>query len=229
MTDFFKREIILTGDGSHSLKLTGVDEHYHSTHGALQESRHVFIQHGLLALSGYNPPLNILEVGFGTGLNALLSLYQAIKGKLNVKYLALEPFPLEAREYSALNFATAIGEPILASNLLALHQAPWGTMQALHPEFSIHKVKEPIQSVTLPAKAFDLVYFDAFGPEIQPEMWTDAVFNKVSAAMKPGALLVTYSAKGSVRRNMKAAGLQVEKLSGPPGKREMTRAVKPDT
>jgi tRNA U34 5-methylaminomethyl-2-thiouridine-forming methyltransferase MnmC len=226
MTDFFQREIIITGDGSHSLKLKGVDEHYHSTHGAIQESSHVFVQQGLLAKDRGDESLGILEVGFGTGLNALLTFLQARKNHFRIEYTALEPYPLAEEEFAALNFSRTLGMPALENNFLALHLAPWDGVQFISPEFSMRKIKATIQECSLPAAAFDLVYFDAFGPEVQPEMWTDEVFEKVSAAMKPGAILVTYSAKGSVRRSMKAAGLLVEKIPGPPGKREMTRAVK---
>lgn len=221
---FFSRKIVTTSDGSHTLQLGGIDEHYHSVHGALQESSHVFIQHGLLAAEPLPGPLHILEVGFGTGLNALLTLDHANRHRQHISYLALEPFPLEENEYSLLNFPEVMHAPAMQDLYLQMHQGAWGRQLNIGSNFILEKQQQKLQDAVLPGEAFHLVYFDAFAPEVQPGMWTFEVFEKIAGSMKKGGILVTYCAKGEVRRAMKAAGLQVEKLPGPPGKREMTRA-----
>ncbi len=222
----FQRRIVKTEDGSHTLELVGMDEHYHSTFGAVQESRHVFIQHGLQSLSGKISAINILEVGLGTGLNALLTFMVSQKKNLQVYYFALEPFPLKREEYEALNYASLLSETRLQERFLKFHECEWIKDIEFFPGFVFRKEETGLEAASFAGHFFDLVYFDAFGPDTQPELWTQPMFEKVSSAMKPGGILTTYCAKGSVRRAMKASGLNVEKLPGPPGKREMTRAVK---
>lgn len=222
----FQRRLVKTQDGSHTLKLVGLDEHYHSTFGAVQESMYVFIRNGLHSLPGKNEVVNILEVGFGTGLNALLTLIESQKRNLKVYYFTLEPFPLNREEYEALNYAILLSETGLQEGFLKLHECEWSKEIEFFPGFVFRKEKIGLEAASFAGHFFDLVYFDAFGPDTQPELWTQPLFEKVSSAMKPGGILTTYCAKGSVRRALKASGLVVEKLSGPPGKREMTRAVK---
>ncbi|MBW6497908.1 MAG: tRNA (5-methylaminomethyl-2-thiouridine)(34)-methyltransferase MnmD [Bacteroidales bacterium] len=222
----FQRRIVKTDDGSHTLELVGMDEHYHSTFGAVQESRHVFIQHGLLALSGKNAVVNILEIGFGTGLNALLTLLEAEKAKQQVVYHALEPFPLQREEYELLNYPALMKKEGLQQTFINFHESEWDNDIEISPGFTLRKKSSGLGEANLPANFFHLVYFDAFGPDTQPELWTQPMFEKLFLAMTAGGILTTYCAKGSVRRAMKASGLAVEKLPGPPGKREMTRAVK---
>lgn len=226
MKPAFKRRILATADGSHTLELVGLDEHYHSTFGAVQESRHVFINNGLLSLSGNLPMISILEIGFGTGLNALLTFIESQKSRRQVFYHALEPFPLEPEEYKVLNYPALLDQTGLQEIFLKFHESEWDRDLELAPGFIFRKERKTLQEMVLKPGFFDLVYYDAFGPDTQPELWQQPLFGKVSQAMKPEALLTTYCAKGSVRRAMRACGLSVEKLPGPPGKREMTRAVK---
>lgn len=222
----FQRRIVITEDGSHTLELLGMEEHYHSTFGAVQESMHVFIYNGFYSLSGGKEVVNILEIGFGTGLNALLTLIESQKTNLRVYYLTLEPFPLQREEYEALNYPNLLPEPGLHEGFRKFHESEWSKDIELLPGFVFRKEKTVLEAASLPGNFFDLVYFDAFGPDTQPELWTQPLFEKVSGSMKPGGILTTYCAKGRVRRAMKASGFTVEKLPGPPGKREMTRAVK---
>lgn len=222
-----KRTLITTEDGSHSLFVQELNEHYHSTHGAIQESRHVFIEAGLKYVVQQNPlkPVHILEIGFGTGLNALLTLVEAEKLNVNVHYTALEAFPVEPALVAQLNYANQLNENTDTATQLfhQLHEAPWEQDVQISAHFTLHKIKNTLQDVALTDSVFNLIYFDAFGPPVQPEMWTEAIFQKIADAMEKGGILVTYCAKGEVKRNMKKAGFGIERLQGPPGKREMTR------
>lgn len=217
-------EIILTRDGSQTLRNTELNETYHSIHGALQESQHVFIRQGLeYKLQQRLPRLAILEVGFGTGLNAWLTA-QKVWGKEGlVSYVSLESFPLDHAIWSKLNYAS---NPKGLELFEKVHSATWDDPVLVTPNFSLHKIKSTLQQANLSSAAFDLIYFDAFAPEKQPEMWTLPSLEKVVAAMKPDAAFVTYCAKGQVKRDLKSMGLVVETLPGPPGKREMIRAIK---
>lgn len=213
--------LIVTADGSHSLMMDDKEESYHSRHGALTESLHVFIETGLKYLPQKNVgEIRILEVGFGTGLNCLLT-YRETKGKVPVYYVALEPFPLKAEIYEKLNYPELIGEGY-REILLKMHLVEAGEEVALSDRFILQKVKTGLKEFRTDKK-FDLVYFDAFAPQHEPLLWTEEVFRHVYDLMNAGGILVTYCAKGDVRRAMKAAGFKVEKLVGPPGKREMTR------
>lgn len=216
-------EIIQTKDGSHTLRNTELNETYHSIHGALQESQHVFIQQGLeYKLQQRLPRLAILEVGFGTGLNAWLTAQKIWGREVLVSYVSLESFPLDHAILSKLNYANeAKGLELFEK----VHSATWDEPVLVTPNFSLHKMKTTLQQASLPT-AFDLIYFDAFAPEKQPEMWALPSLEKVVATMKPDAAFVTYCAKGQVKRDLKSLGLLVEALPGPPGKREMIRAIK---
>ncbi len=227
--DFYKRKIVTTADGSHTLGLTGNNEHYHSTHGAIQESRHVFIDKGLLAFDRETDPVNILEVGMGTGLNVLLTVEQVLLNKKNIQYLALEPFPLTDEEVLFLNYPALLKDPALGKAFQDMHNCKECVNTQLVNGFSFTRLMQSVQSAVLPADAFHLVYFDAFGPDVQPEMWEQPVFDKIFLSMKKGGMLLTYCAKGLVKRSMKAAGFRVGGLPGPPGKREISRAIKPST
>lgn len=227
-----KIEVRTTADGSPTLYVPALDEHYHSHHGAAQESRHVFIGAGLgpLLAAGLGqpgrPPLRVLEVGLGTGLNALLTLEAAQAAGAAVAYAGYETVPLPPAAVGALAVQWAAA-PALDAAFTLLHAGPWGAAFALAEGFEMTKVQAPIQAAGLPGHFYSLIYFDAFAPEKQPELWTEAVFQKLFAAAAPGALLVSYCAQGQFRRNLRAAGWFTEKLPGPPGKREMTRARKP--
>jgi tRNA U34 5-methylaminomethyl-2-thiouridine-forming methyltransferase MnmC len=219
-------ELQVTSDGSHTLFNPLVNECYHSTHGAIQESLHVFIKSGLDYKASQTRTIRILEVGLGTGLNVLLTLQAAQQKNLEIEYTAVEAFPLEHEITRALNYPAMIGSSSAGKWFEDLHTSPWGSMQSITPFFNLAKVKGCVQDVDLGPKSFDLVYFDAFAPQKQPEMWLPEVLVKVADAMNDGACLVTYCAKGQVKRDLRSAGLEIEALPGPPGKREMIRACK---
>jgi tRNA U34 5-methylaminomethyl-2-thiouridine-forming methyltransferase MnmC len=217
-------DFIITEDGSHTLYMPDLAEHYHSIHGAIQESNHVFIKAGLDFID--QPPVSVFEVGMGTGLNALLTALWALKKRVKIAYHALEPFPLPAAIYSKLNYPTILKVPEAEELFLKIHKSPFGEEILVNNNFSLLKTEEKIERCHLQPLSYDLVFFDAFAPEIQPGLWEEVVFQKLADAMKPGGILVTYSAKGQVRRNLQSTGLLTERLPGPPGKREMLRARK---
>jgi tRNA U34 5-methylaminomethyl-2-thiouridine-forming methyltransferase MnmC len=214
--------LIITGDGSHTIYIKELDEHYHSVHGAIGESEFIFLKNGFDFSTA--DPLNILEIGFGTGLNALLTSLRAIIGSRMVNYTSLEKYPLERKIVRSLNYPVLIGEE--AKKIFDLiHDSPWNERTPVCRNFSLLKVTADFTTEPLSGN-YDLVYFDAFGPEKQPEMWTEMMFRKISGVIKPGGLFVTYSVKGEVKRNLRACGFTVKLLPGPPGKRQILRAVK---
>lgn len=231
--DNSKIEVRVTGDGSATLFVPELNEHYHSHHGARQESEHVFIRAGLAPLlqaggSTAAQPWRVLEVGLGTGLNAMLTLQanQQAPTESFMEYDGLETLPLPPSVVAALQPEwDQQGRP-WAGHFAYLHAAPWNVPVEITPWFTITKMQQPLQTAVLPASRYHLIYFDAFAPEKQPELWTEAIFAKLYEAAAPGAVLVSYCAQGQFRRNLRAAGWRTEKLPGPPGKREMTRAVK---
>ena len=219
-------EIEITQDGSHTLFLPQIDEHYHSIFGAINESRHVYIENGLKAQSKHD--LNILEIGFGTGLNAFLSLLEAENTGRKIHLTTLELFPLPIPIAEKLNFAGRLG--VSDKWFRKLHRAEWNTAEAISENFTLEKRQTDLTSLpllTTVAPSYDVIFYDAFAPEKQPEMWTQAIFNHLFAASTKGAVLTTYCAKGIVRRMMQHAGFAVERIPGPTGKREMLRARKP--
>lgn len=220
-------EIRQTKDGSNTLYVPELNEHYHSVHGALQESQHVFIKHGLEHMLNLRKDIKILEVGFGTGLNAILTYPFALAQKAFIQYDTLEKFPLGIDVVEQLNFDKVILNPELQEVFMALHKAPWNEPVDVIPYFTLQKIHETLEEFVVPQAYYDLIYFDAFAPEKQPELWSDEMFAKLYKATRPGGVLVTYCAKGSFKRSLRAAGFEVEALPGPPGKREMTRGVKP--
>jgi tRNA U34 5-methylaminomethyl-2-thiouridine-forming methyltransferase MnmC len=220
-----QRKIITTSDGSHSIYIPELDEHYHSIHGAIQESKHVFIEAGLKYLPKHHSSISVFEVGFGTGLNALLTYLESERADLEIRYTSVEAFPVEVATVQELNYPEETGSERKVFELL--HSCEWEIANVISGKFSLHKIKSTLQDVAFGNEQFDLVYFDAFGPPVQPEMWTDEGFQKLYSAMRTGGVLVTYCSKGEVQRAMKRAGFRVEKIPGPPGKREMVRAVHP--
>ena len=218
-------EIIITDDGSHTLFVPELKEHYHSTFGAIQESRHVFIEAGLKQIIPGHTHVKILEVGFGTGLNAFLSLIEAEKSEKTFHYTSIDPFPLTHDITSQLNYSELSG--IETSSLFKkIHDVEWDRENEITDHFFLHKIQNRIEKTGLEDSSFDLVFFDAFGPDVQPELWTEEIFRKIFLSLKRGGILVTYSVKGSVRRALKNSGFSVKKIPGPAGKREMTRAIK---
>jgi tRNA U34 5-methylaminomethyl-2-thiouridine-forming methyltransferase MnmC len=218
-------ELTITNDGSHTLFVPQLNEHYHSTYGAIQESRHVFIEAGLKQIFPGQTTICILEVGFGTGLNAFLSLIEAEKSGRTIHYTSTEPFPLNQIITNQLNYAELLAEgtfPLFKK----MHDDAWNKENKITDHFFLHKILNGIDKTELENKSFDLVFFDAFGPEVQPGLWTEEIFRKIFLSLKRGGILVTYSVKGSVRRALKNSGFSVEKIPGPVGKREITRAIK---
>lgn len=221
-----ERRTVITADGSTTFYVPRWDEHYHSVHGAMQESEHVFIMAGLHFYTMAYPavPERILEVGLGTGLNAWLTAMKARVWQRQVHYTALEAYPLTPAEAALLNYGS--DDPAAQALLQQIHALPWGGPAELHPYMTLRKIQVTLESWQ-PDEVFDLIYFDAFAPDAQPELWTENIFRTLYNAAAAGAVLVTYAAKGAVRRAMKAAGWEVYKIPGPPGKREMTRAIRP--
>lgn len=222
-----KVEVRVTADGSSTLYVPDLDEHYHSTHGAVQEAQHVYLGAGLEPiLAGATSPVQILEIGFGTGLNALLTLQRSLASPQPIRYDTIEKYPLPPAVIQELGVERYVLNPELLDYHQQLHSAAWDTSVALTPRFTLRKITGALQDTVLPNDTYHVVYFDAFAPEKQPDMWTDEIFAQLHAAAAPGGVLVSYCAKGSFRRSLKAAGWLVEKIPGPPGKREMTRARK---
>ena len=217
-----ERSLKITEDGSHTMFVKGLDEPYHSTHGALQESLHVFIKQGLLTVK--QSSVRILELGFGTGLNALLTMRESIPLNLDVYYHAVEKYPLKDSEYTLLNYEKVI-QHLPKGTLHRMHSCPWGETVKISDRFTLYKEEADFRSMNLPSH-FNLVYFDAFSPDKQPELWTDEVIGPIAQVSEQGAILVTYSSKGVVRRTLSSCGFEVHKVAGPPGKIEMIRAIK---
>jgi tRNA U34 5-methylaminomethyl-2-thiouridine-forming methyltransferase MnmC len=214
-------KLVITNDGSHSIYNPEVNETYHSKHGAIVEAEYVFIKNGLLAEN--KKQFNILEVGFGTGLNALLTAQKAQQKKIDINYHGIELYPVPKESYIQLNFTELIGEE--KSKLLNLHKCNWEEEHVINKFFKLTKNEIALENYTSKTK-FDIIYFDAFSPEKQPELWTAEVFQNMYDLLKEDGFLVTYCAKGVVKRTMKTVGFEIIVLDGPPGKRQMTRANK---
>lgn len=214
-------EIITTSDGSHTLRNTRLNETYHSIHGALQESRHVFILHGLeyFHISTKAEEISVLEVGFGTGLNAFLAAQYAETHKVSVRFTTLEAFPLADEVWTKLNYPD--DNRVLFESL---HRASWGEPVSVTQYFTIDKRKVSLQDFASQSP-HNVIFFDAFAPSVQPEMWTYEMLRKVTESLSADGVFVTYSAKGQLKRDLRALGLRVEAVPGPAGKREMVRAV----
>jgi tRNA U34 5-methylaminomethyl-2-thiouridine-forming methyltransferase MnmC len=219
-------ELKITGDGSHTLFVLGLNEHYHSVFGAIAESRHIFLEAGFKYVCKYLEKIRILEIGFGTGLNTLLTEIESEFMKCKVDYTAIELNPLNEDIYSKLNYPEFLSFPGSGELFLRIHKLPWNSPAYLTGNFSLFKKNTSLDAYQPDKESFDLVYFDAFGPDVQPEMWTREVFDKMFFSLKKDGVLVTYSSKGLVKRNLSCAGFSIEKLPGPPGKREFLRVVK---
>ncbi len=217
-----KRELRLTADGSPTLYVPELDETYHSMHGSLQEANHVFIQNGLAFSSADSKKIRILEVGFGTGLNALLSAQFALENQINIEYVGLEAYPVEEEIWKEVNYQDDAELKAFYTHMMAL---PFGETHAFDTHFTLSKASFHIQEWSS-SKKFDLIYYDAFGPRVQAEMWHKSIFEKLYGVLNEGGVLVTYCAQGQFKRDLKALGFTVDALPGPPGKREMTRAIK---
>lgn len=218
-----QRVIQVTADGSTTIHIPDWNENYHSKHGAIQEAQHVFIKNGLHVFG--EGSISILEIGFGTGLNAFITWLETKKCACDIDYVGVEAFPINAEEVQAMNYPQQLQAVCDSDVFLQMHNLAWEKTHLLSENFKLTKRKQLIEEIRDHA-AFNLIYFDAFGYRVQPELWTEDVFLRMYRALKPGGILVTYAARGIVKRNMLAAGFSVEKLEGPPGKREMFRASK---
>lgn len=219
-----KRTLFTTDDGSVSIKVPELDETYHSKFGAITESMHVFINSGLTCID--QKEIRIWEMGFGTGLNAYLSWIYAKNNKLKIEYYSLEKYPLTKDESDKLNFSEHLEQS--QQTFDRLHSVSWDVKHQIDKHFVLMKTKGDIKTIILPSNC-DLIFYDAFGPDVQSDLWTIDIMKKIYDCSKPGGVFVTYSAKGQVRRNLQEVGFLVEKIPGPPGKREMLRARKPKT
>lgn len=218
--------IFETQDGSHSILSTQYGVPYHSKYGAVQESRHVFIEAGLYFKSFQKKELAILELGFGTGLNALLTLLEAEQRGWKIYYETVEAFPVLAAQVHQFNYTRILNATQWQAAFLRMHEGAWATELPISPNFTFRKIKEHFQNINA-SEQFDIIYFDPFAPSAQPELWEAPLLKVMYQALLPQGVLVTYCAKGVVKRALKSVGFQVESLPGPPGKREMTRAIKP--
>jgi tRNA U34 5-methylaminomethyl-2-thiouridine-forming methyltransferase MnmC len=218
-----QRKLIVTEDGSHTVAVQDLNVTFHSRHGAIQESKHVFIEAGFNYGKEVFPdqPLSILEVGFGTGLNAFLTAIEAGNYAQPVRYVAIDAYPLEMVTTATLNYPDRLGHEELFSTIQI---ASWNSPVPIHETFSLYKLAIDLLDYSCREK-FHLLYFDAFAPEAQPQLWKEDIFRRLGECMHSGGAMVTYCSKGTVRRALEAAGWQVEKLPGPKGKREMVRAI----
>lgn len=217
--------LILTNDGSQSVFSEKYGVTYHSKFGAVTESAHVFIAAGLRYKAVVQREISILETGFGTGLNAFMTWLEAERRNLKINYLGLETFPISETEAASLDYPLALNCPEREQDFLALHRCNWSATQSFSEDFIFEKRHTRIEEFEQP-DAFDLIYFDAFAPQAQPELWTEEVFARMFNSLKPDGVLVTYCAQGHFKRTLKKVGFTVERLQGPPGKREMTRALR---
>lgn len=218
-----KREIITTADGSKTIQIKDWDVQYHSKHGAIQEAYHVFIKNGLQLFS--ETKINILEIGFGTGLNCLITLKESENLELDIFYKGIEAYPISKEEHEQLNYISELKAHSLNGQFNLMHKAPWEEKIKISSNFDLWKEKKDFKHID-EDNLFNLIYFDAFGARVQPELWTVPIFKNMFKALHSGGYLVTYAAKGSVRRAMQEVGFRVERLPGPPGKREMLRGQK---
>jgi len=219
-----KREFFITADGSTSINLPDWNEQYHSKHGAVQEAYHVFIKYGLDAFAD-NSEVNLLEIGFGTALNCFITFLEGEKRNLQINYDGVEAYPVTYQESKNLNYIDILQAQKYKANFDAIHKVSWEEYHQITNNFKLKKRQQKFEDITDKNK-FDLIYFDAFGSRVQPELWTENIFQKMYDALKPNGILTTYSAKGSARRAMQKIGFKVEKVPGPLCKREMMRAVK---
>lgn len=223
-----QRKIITTADGSKTIQIEDWNEQYHSVHGAIQEANHVYIKHGLLffsweILAQPTSEISVLEIGFGTGLNALLTQLKAEELNLSINYVGVEAFPISSEELAQLNYASELH--VASDTLSKFHSCSWEEEHQISERFTLNKQQQFFKDISAENK-FDVIYFDAFGARVQPELWTEDIFKIMHRALKQNGVLTTYAAIGHVRRTLIALGFEVERLEGPPGKRHMLRAIK---
>ena len=218
-----KREIIITSDGSTSIHLPEWEESYHSKHGAIQEAQHVFIKNGLSLCKGQS--VSVLEIGFGTGLNAFITFLESQKNKQKIDYVGVEGFPVPPEEVLQMNYVNQLNANQFESEFKMMHTSDWDENVTISDTFRLTKRKQLFNDIN-DKNQFDIIYFDAFGYRVQPELWSVEIFTRMFDALKEGGILVTYACRGPIKNAMKEAGFKIEKLEGPPGKREMLRGWK---
>ena len=218
-----KREIIITDDGSTTIRIPDWDENYHSTHGAIQEAKHVFIKNGL-DLFQKQDSISILEIGFGTGLNTFITFLETVN-KEKVNYVGVEAYPISSEEIAQMNYVTELQATQYQVVFDKMHSCDWESQQKITDNFTLTKRKQFFQDIA-DKERYDLIYFDAFGFPLQPELWSEAIFKKMYEALLPKGTLVTYACRSSIKNAMLSVGFSIEKLPGAPGKREMLRATK---
>lgn len=224
-----KRKIITTRDGSKTIHIEEWNEQYHSVHGAINEANHVFIKHGLLHFfdidsNAENAEASVLEIGFGTGLNAFLTALKANERGFKINYVGVEAYPVKQDEIEALNYVDLVDES--QQELFdKIHNSKWETQETITSNFKLIKQLKFFADIT-DKNTYDIIYFDAFGARVQPELWSKDIFSLMYNALKRNGVLVTYAAIGRVKRLMRDLGFNVERIEGPPGKRHMLRATK---
>ncbi len=218
-----KREIIITDDGSTTIRIPEWDENYHSTHGAIQEAKHVFIKNGLDLFQNQDS-ISILEIGFGTGLNTFITFLETLN-KEKVNYVGLEAYPISTEEIAQMNYVSELQATQYQEIFDKMHTSDWESKQIITDNFILTKRKQFFQDID-DKEQYDLIYFDAFGFPLQPELWSEAIFKKMYDALLPKGTLVTYACRSSIKNAMLSVGFSIEKLPGAPGKREMLRATK---
>lgn len=218
-----KREIIITDDGSTTIRIPDWDENYHSTHGAIQEAKHVFIKNGLNLFQNQDS-ISILEIGFGTGLNAFITFLETLN-KEKVNYVGVEAYPISEEELALMNYVSELDALEYQEIFNRMHSSDWESQQNINNNFLLTKRKQFFQDIE-DKEQYDLIYFDAFGFTLQPELWSEVIFKKMYDALLPKGILVTYACRSSIKKAMLSVGFSIEKLPGAPGKREMLRATK---
>ncbi len=216
-----KREIFITNDGSVSVKIPELNENYHSKHGAIQESQHIYINNGLKYINKKN--INIFEIGYGTGLNAILTFLETLKQNIKINYTSIEKYPLTLDEYNKLNYFKLLN--IKDTTIINKFKKYWNTDIEISEKFNLKKIEEDFINFNF-CKKYDLIFFDAFAPNIQPKLWTKNIFNKIHNNLNDNGIIVTYSVNGEVKRILKSLNFKIEQPDGPPGKRNMLRATK---
>lgn len=219
-------KIITTEDGSHSLYNAKLNETYHSFHGAIQESRHVFVKNGLDYLKDIKRNINVFEVGFGTGLNALLAAEWAQMNEVYINYDTIEAFPVSKEQVAQLNYTSLIKGQNIHEWFNTFHEIPWDEIHKITNFFTIQKINNSLKEYALPLDKYDIIFFDAFAPSKQPEMWEFEILSKMYDSMANDSAFVTYCAQGQLKRNLASLNLEVQTLPGPPGKKEMVRGIK---
>ena len=221
-----QRKIINTKDNSKTLLIPEMNETYHSTNGAIAESKHIYINYGLNHFINTTETIHILEMGFGTGLNAILTLDYASSHKKKVDYFTVEKYPVTLSEIIELDYPTTLNLPDLKSDFLALHELDFNKQLQINPFFSFLKHHTDLKTIDLIKNKFQVIYFDAFAPQHQPDLWTLEILQKMYDCLAPNGILITYCAQGQFKRNLKTVGFEIVSLPGPVGKREITKAIK---